>query len=98
MSRAGAGATAEAVEETGPAADERAGSDMGTGSKLEAAVVTGVVRVRPPKSGRRARGEGTSKVYVRQGRGHAGALQPRCASTAPRSHFRVGCGSPGGGA
>ena len=32
------------------------------------------LQVSSPKPGRRARGEGTNKVSVRQGRGHAGAL------------------------
>jgi hypothetical protein len=39
------------------------------------------LQVSSPKPGRRARGEGTRKVSVRQGRGHAGALP-----TALRAH------------
>ena len=40
------------------------------------------LQVSSPKPGRRARGEGTNKVSVRQGRGHAGALPTVCAPTA----------------
>ena len=41
-----------------------------------------LLQVSSPKFGRRARGEGTSKLSVRQGRGHAGALPTVCAPTA----------------
>ena len=40
------------------------------------------LQVSSPKPGRRARGEGTRKVSVRQGRGHASALPTICAPTA----------------
>ena len=41
-----------------------------------------LLQVSSPKLSKRARGEGTSKVSVRQGRGHAGALPAVCAPTA----------------